>query len=64
MGFRTVQILFAALCAVAVPAAGRATEARVLFGTGLSVDGITFSPRAFSVSWGGYSAMGTADDEP
>ena len=61
MGFRAVQILFATLCAVAVPAASRATEARVLFGTGLSVDGITFSPRAFSVSWGGYSAMGTAD---
>ena len=61
MGFRAVQILFATLCAVAVPAASRATEARVLFGTGLSVDGITFSPRAFSVSWGGYSAMGTGE---
>ena len=61
MGFRTVQILFAALCAVAVPAAGRATEARVLFGAGLSFDGITFSPRAFSSNWGGYSAMGTGE---
>jgi hypothetical protein len=61
MGFRTVQILFAALCAVAVPAAGRATEARVLFGTGLSFDGITFSPRAFSSNWGGYSAIGTGE---
>ena len=61
MGFRTVQILFAALCAVAVPAAGRATEARVLFGAGLSFDGITFSPRAFSSNWGGYSAIGTGE---
>ena len=61
MGFRSVQILFATLCALAVPTASRAAEARVLFGTGLSMDGITFSPRAFSVNWGGYGAMGTAD---
>ena len=47
--------------ALAVPAASRATEAKVLFGTGLSIDGITFSPRAFSSNWGGYSAMGTAE---
>ena len=58
---RPVQLLLAALCALAVSTTSRAGEARVLFGAGLSFDGITFSPRAFSVSWGGYSAMGTAD---
>ena len=39
-------------------------EAKVLFGTGLSIDGITFSPRAFSSNWGGYSAMGKAEAAP
>ena len=50
----------AALCALAVPTASRAAEAKILFGAGLSFNGITFSPRAFSSNWGGFSALGTA----
>ena len=55
------RAIFGVALALAVSAASRATEAKVLFGTGLSIDGITFSPRAFSSNWGGYSAMGTAE---
>ncbi len=51
----------AAFCALAAPAAGRAAEAKVLFGTGLSIDGMTFAPFAFSSNWGGYGAMGTGE---
>ncbi|MBR0056731.1 MAG: hypothetical protein IJP66_05320, partial [Kiritimatiellae bacterium] len=51
-----------AICALAVPAASRATVAKVLFGSGLSFDGITFAPSAFSASWAGYSAMGAGEN--
>ena len=52
------RAIFGVALALAFSAASRATEAKILFGTGLSIDGITFSPRAFSSNWGGYSAMG------
>ena len=58
------RAMFGVALALAAPSASRATEAKVLFGTGLSIDGITFSPRAFSSNWGGYSAMGTAETAP
>jgi hypothetical protein len=54
----------AIFCALALPTVSLAMEAKVLFGTGLSIDGITFSPRAFSSNWGGYSAMGKAEAAP
>ena len=50
-----------AFCALAAPVAGRAAEAKVLFGTGLSIDGMTFAPFAFSSNWGGYGAMGRSE---
>lgn len=53
--------VLAAFCALTAPAAGRAAEAKVLFGTGLSIDGMTFAPFAFSSNWGGYGAMGTGE---
>ena len=56
-----VSFIIAALCAIAVPVAGVAAEAKVLFGAGLSIDGMTFAPFAFSSNWGGYAAMGTAE---
>ena len=64
MDRRPARFLVAALCAFALSSSSRATEATVLFGTGLSFDGITFAPFAFSSNWGGYSAMGTAEAAP
>lgn len=56
-----VSFIIAALCALAVPVAGVAAEAKVLFGAGLSIDGMTFAPFAFSSNWGGYAAMGRSE---
>ena len=64
MGSRAASLVLAALCASAAPAAGRAEEARVLFGAGLSLGGVTFAPSAFSSSWAGYNAMGTGEPQP
>lgn len=43
-------LLLASLCALAVPLAGQAAEAKLVFGTGLSIDGITFTPHAFNMT--------------
>ena len=56
-----VSFIIAALCALAAPVTGMAAEAKALFGAGLSIDGMTFAPFAFSSNWGGYAAMGTAE---
>ena len=75
MRFRAVQFLLAILCALARQGWGEpsgraaspsslATEAKVLFGGGLSLGGVTFSPSAFSSSWAGYGAMGAGEPQP
>ena len=61
MGSRAASLVLAALCASALPVAGRAEEARVLFGAGLFLEGVTFAPSAFSASWAGYNAMGAGE---
>ena len=64
MGSRAASLVLAALCASALPVAGRAEGARVLFGAGLSLGGVTFAPSAFSSNWAGYNAMGTGEPQP
>ena len=40
-----------------------AAEAKLVFGTGLSIDGITFTPHAFNMTWNGFGALGTGKAE-
>ena len=54
---RTAAIL-AALCAARMAVAA---EAKLVFGTGLSIDGITFAPHAFNMTWNGFGALGRPD---
>ena len=51
----------AATIALAVPTASQAAEAKLVFGTGLSIDGITFTPHAFNMTWNGFGALGRPD---
>ena len=57
--FRIAALCALALCFVYPDAC--AFEAKVLFGTGLSINGITFTPHAFNLNWNGFGALGRPD---
>ena len=58
---RHAMLLAAAVAAASLPAVSLAVEAKLIFGTGLDIDGITFTPHAFNLNWNGFGALGRPD---